>query len=395
MEDQVLARRASELIRREVDAGRIPFGAFGVFMGGECALDVFEGDADMERNARAAPDTIVRLYSMTKPVTAVAAMILCERGLLSERDPVSRFLPEYADARVLNGRGGTEPVRRAMTVADLLNMTAGLVYPGPDEAGAPVQAMFDELSGAVSRGEGWTARAVARRVARCPLAFQPGAEWRYGLEADVLGAVIEAASGRTLGAFFREELFEPLQMRDTGFFVPEEKRSRFAQLYRRENGRLAVDPERHIGLTKCLEPPAFESGGAGLVSTFRDYARFGRMLAGYGQVDGVRVLQAETVRRFEKDQLTDAQRATLAFAASDGYGYGHLMRVCADPAKTTARAESGEFGWDGWTGVYMAANARKNLFFLYLTQVSEGIDASLTDALRNLVYDWLEGRHRS
>jgi CubicO group peptidase (beta-lactamase class C family) len=234
---------------------------------------------------------------------------------------------------------------------------------------------------------------VARQIARCPLAFEPGAHWRYGLEADVLGAVIEAASGRTLGAFLRKELFGPLGMEDTDFYVPEGKRDRLADLYRRVGGRLEIDPDRHIGLTMCLAPPAFESGGGGLISTFNDYARFGRMLAGYGALDGVRILREETVRSFESDQLTGVQRKTLAFAASRGYGYGRLMRVCVDPSAATSPADRGEFGWDGWTGVYMAVSPRRNLFMLYLTQVSGGIHPDITDALRALVHGVLAKRY--
>jgi len=344
----------------------------------------------MEKGRAAGPDTLVRLYSMTKPVTAIAAMILCERGQLSESDPVSKYLPEYAEALALDESGREVRCEREMTVADLFNMTAGLVYPGPDEAGTRIQAMFGDQGRSIARGQGWTTREVARQIARRPLAFQPGAHWRYGLEADVLGAVIEVASGKSLGVLLWEELFEPLGMRDTGFFVPEERLGRFAQLYKRVDGRLAIDPERHLGLTECLAPPAYEAGGAGLITSFNDYARFGRMLAGYGQLDGARILKEDTVRSLETDQLTNAQRKTLAFASSQGYGYGRLMRVCVDPSITTSPSDAGEFGWDGWTGVCMAVSARRNLFMMYLTQVSEGIDPGLMEALRTLVHDCLQ-----
>ena len=384
-----LNEQAGALIRRHVEAGRIPFGAFGAWLDGEEICRAIEGLADMEEGHAAGADTLVRLYSMTKPVTAVAAMVLRDRGLLSESDPVSKYLPEYASAVALGPSGREEKCRREMTVADLLNMTAGMVYPGPDAAGARIQAMFDLQHEAISRGEGWTAREFARQVARRPLAFHPGEHWRYGLEADVLGAVIEAASGMPLGAFLRETVLTPLGMHDTGFFIPEGERSRFAQLYKRQKGRLAIDPVRHLGLTECLAPPAFEAGGAGLISTFDDYARFGRMLAGYGQLDGVRILRAETVRDFERDQLNDAQRETLSFPSSSGYGYGRLMRVCVDPGAASAPADVGEFGWDGWTGVFMAVSARRNLFMLFLTQVADGIGPGLTNELRALVHEVL------
>jgi CubicO group peptidase (beta-lactamase class C family) len=384
-----LSGRAGALILREVEAGRIPFGAFGVWLGGEQVCAAFEGYADMEERRAAGPDTLLRLYSMTKPVTAIAAMILCDRGQLTESDPVSKYLPEYAFMKALDARGIEIGCERELTVADLLNMTAGMVYPGPDEVGTRIQAMFDAQHEAISKGQGYSTREVARQIALRPLQFQPGAHWRYGLEADVLGAVIEVVSGKTLGDFLREELFQPLGMRDTGFFVPSIKQYRFAQLYKREAGRLMIDQVRHLGLTECLAPPAYEAGGAGLISSFDDYGRFGRMLAGYGQLDGVRILREGTVRSFETDQLTDAQHKTLAFASSQGYGYGHLMRVCVDPRITTSPADTGEFGWDGWTGVYMAVNARRNLFLLYLTQVSEGIDPRLMEKLRTLVCEML------
>ena len=390
MKGAELSGRAEALIRRAVEAGRIPFGAFGVWKCGEPVAASFSGLADREAGLAAGPETLVRLYSMTKPVTAVAAMALCDRGLLNESDPVSKYLPEYARLTALDEAGREVRCDREMLVRDLLNMTAGMVYPGPDAVGMRMQAMFDQQRRAIREGRGWTARQVAREIARRPLAFQPGAHWRYGLEADALGAVVEAASGRALGAFLREEIFAPLDMKDTAFCAPEDARGRLAQLYKRVDGRLEIDPDRHIGLTLGLTPPAFESGGAGLISTFNDYARFGRMLAGYGQLDGVRILREETVRSFEADQLNEGQRATLAFAASPGFGYGHLMRVCVDPSWATAPADQGEFGWDGWTGVYMAVSPRRNLFTLYLTQVSEGVDPDMTDALRALVYDWLQ-----
>lgn len=383
MNAEQMTERAAEILRAEVAAGRIPFGALGVWLGGEMISAAFEGFSDMEARRPARRDTILRLYSMSKPVTAIAAMILAERGLLREDDPVAKYLPEYALARAL----GAADVGRPMTVRDLLNMTSGIVYPGEDGAGLAMEALFGELHADIARGEGWPLREVARRIAACPLAFEPGAHWRYGLSADVLGAVIETASGRALSSFLGDEIFSPLGMTDTGFFVPPEKRGRFAQLYRRAGARLEVDPDRHLGLTLCHEPPAFESGGAGLVSTFDDYARFGRMLAGYGQADGVRILREETVRSFEEDQLTNAQRQTLAFAGCEGHGYGRLMRVCVDPAAATSRAEAGEFGWDGWTGVYMSANARRGLFIMFMTQASDSIDATLMVRLRNLVYE--------
>ena len=383
MNAEQMTERAAEILRAEVAAGRIPFGAFGVWLGDEMISLTFEGFSDMEARRPAARDTILRLYSMSKPVTAIAAMILVERGLLREDDPVAKYLPEYAHARAL----GAADAGRPMAVKDLFNMTSGIVYPGEDGAGLAMEALFGELHADIARGEGWPLREVARRIAACPLAFEPGAHWRYGLSADVLGAVIETASGRALSSFLGDEIFSPLGMTDTGFFVPPEKRCRFAQLYRRAGARLEVDPDRHLGLTLCHEPPAFESGGAGLVSTFDDYARFGRMLAGYGQADGVRILREETVRSFEEDQLTNAQRQTLAFAGCEGHGYGRLMRVCVDPAAATSRAEAGEFGWDGWTGVYMSANARRGLFIMFMTQASDSIDATLMVRLRNLVYE--------
>ena len=389
MNGMELSARAGALLRRQVEAGRIPFGAFGVWLNGEKVAEAFEGFADREAGLLPGPDTLVRLYSMTKPMTAVAAMALCEKGLLSEDDPVSKYLPEYGSLRALNEAGEAVPCAYEMKVRDLFNMTAGMAYPGPDAVAVSVQAMFDRQKAALGTGREWTTRDAAREIARCPLAFEPGTHWRYGLEADVLGAVVEAASGKAFGEFLRDEIFRPLGMEDTGFFVPEEKRSRFAQLYRTAGGRLEIDPDRHIGLTMCLTPPAFESGGGGLISSFNDYSRFGRMLAGYGQLDGVRILREETVRSFEADQLTDVQRSALAFASSKGYGYGRLMRVCVDPDVTASPATQGEFGWDGWTGVYMAVSARRNLFLLYLTQVSEGVYPDITDGLRTLAAECL------
>ena len=190
------------------------------------------GYADIERNYKMSHDTIFRCFSMTKPITSVAALILMERGILDLYSPVSAYLPEFAkeNMKVISG-DGVIPAEHEMTVRDLMNMTAGTVYPDlGDEAGRRMALLYDTISGEQDMGVKTGTMDFIRRMALQPLAFEPGEHWRYGTEADVLGAVIESASGMRFGDFLKKEIFEPLGMKDTDFYVPDEKKARFAQI---------------------------------------------------------------------------------------------------------------------------------------------------------------------
>ena len=385
-EEKEIESRLRGLMEAEIEMEHFAGALIGYYEKGREVFFNTYGMADREKARPVKRDTIFRLYSMSKPVAAVAAMILAERGMLELEAPVGKYLPEYERMYVL---GDETPY--TVTVRQLLNMTAGIVYPDDDAAGQEMAELFEDIHAHIREGKQYTTGEVARKIATKPLANVPGSAWRYGLCADVLGAVMEAVSGMTLGELYKKEIFEPLGMKDTGFYVPREKWERLAQLYRQEeteNGvKLKVEAERTLGLTKCLEPPAFESAGAGLLSTVDDSARFCMMLANKGILDGVRILKEETVEQFTRNQLGKMQTDSIYFEHMKGYGYGNLMRVLLDKNASPIGGEPGEFGWDGWAGAYMAVDIQKQTVFLFMVQVSAYSNLPLNKAIRGILCD--------
>ena len=271
--------RVDKLINDEIAAGQIAGANLMVIKDGEEKFFSSYGQMDMEKGKAMNRDTIFRMFSMSKPVTAVAVMILEERGEIDLRDEVSKYLPEYHGQKVWT-EDGLVDAERDITIWDCLNMTTGIPYPHPWSAvGIQMDELFKELIQARTCGNSPDTREYVRRIAEVPLEFQPGKKWMYGLSADILGAVVEVVSGKKYGQFLQEEIFGPLGMVDTGFFVPEEKKERFAKLYNydEELGRLVHFEESHLG-EYYGEDVQFESGGAGLVSTIDDYSKFARMM---------------------------------------------------------------------------------------------------------------------
>lgn len=349
------------------------------------------GMADREKNRPFTRDTIYRLYSQTKPVTAAAAMILMERGLLDLGQPVSDFLPSFADMTVDCGR--IKKCEQPMRVHDLLRMTSGLVYPGNDTiSGREAGRVFEEAIGRLLGENPLTTKEMADALAACPLAYEPGAAWQYGTSADVLGAVIEAVSGKKFGDFLREEIFEPLKMKDTAFWVPADKQDRLAAVYetvtKEDGSRDMVRYEgNHLAICNDMaKAPAFESGGAGLASTLDDYMRFARMLQREGELDGVRILRPETVRFMRSGQLMEHQQKVFEkWIGLDGFSYGNLMRVCKNQDQAVTMSRKGEYGWDGWLGLYFANFPAEQLTILMGTQKVNAGTFTLTRKLRNVV----------
>ena len=347
------------------------------------------GYADIERGYEMSHNTIFRCLSMTKPITSVAVLILMERGIIDLYSPVSEYLPEFAAAnmKVMDGEE-VVPAKREILVRDLMDMTAGTVYPDlGDEAGRKMALLYDAISGEQDMGVKPGTMDFIRRIALQPLAFEPGTHWRYGTEADILGAVVEAASGMRFGDFLQKEIFDPLGMKDTAFYVPEEKKKRFAQIYRVvEPGVFAPDTEKHFGMEGYDEKPAFESGGAGLVSTVEDYGKFAMMLANGGTYDGVRILSPYTVEFMGTNQLDAQCRRDLTWETLRGYGYGNLCRVMDTPQCTGCSVQLGAFGWDGWTGNYFLIDPVENMVIMYVIQKCDGTDDKLVRKLLNAVY---------
>lgn len=377
------------------------------------------GMADREENRAMGRDTIFRLYSQTKPITAAAAMILMERGELDLCQPVSDFLPSFAEQVYCTEEGGIgeaaaggqqkqeaepgnggpwsrtaefKPVLQPMRVFDLLRMTSGLVYPDDvTESGRQAAKVFEEMEQRLFTENAMTTREAADALAGCVLAFEPGSSWRYGTSADILGAVIEVVSGMKFGEFLEKELFRPLGMRDTAFWVPQEKRGRLAAAYEtvaKEGGNALIRYEgNNLAILNGMDrPPAFESGGAGLASTLDDYMRFARMLMQEGTLDGVRVLKPATVRYMAGGALMETQqRAFEEWIGLEGFSYGNLMRICKNPGRAGYIAGEDEYGWDGWLGMYFANFPRKKLTLLIGMQKKDAGTFRLTRKLRNIL----------
>lgn len=381
-----------EILNASIENSEIAGANFLVVKDGKEVVYVQEGLADRETGRKIERDTIFRLYSQTKPVTSAAAMILMERGLLDFYAPVSEFLPSFAQMCVAKG-GERIPCTRQILVNDLLNMTSGLVYPDEGtEAGRAADKVFQEVCSRLHSKEPMTTRELVDKLSVCPLSFEPGSSWAYGTSADVLGAVIEVVSGKRLSEFMREEIFEPLGMKDTAFWVPKEKQGRLAKSYEtveKENGgkELVLYTGDNLAVRNDMAvPPAYEAGGAGLVSTLDDYSRFAAMLLNEGSLDGVQILKPKTVEFFRSGELLPAQQDSFRnWVGLEGYSYGNLMRVCKNPPRSGMMTRKGEYGWDGWLGAYFANFPEEKMTILMGTQKKDGGTFGLTRKLRNVI----------
>lgn len=354
------------------------------------------GLADVEQKKPFERNTIFRLYSQTKPVTSAAAMILMERGLIDLQQPVSEFIPAFAHQKApVDGK--LKETLRPVFVKDLLNMTSGLSYPNDEsDAGRHADRVFKEACDRLYSDDPMTTLELAEKLAKGPLAYMPGSAWQYGTSADVLGAVIEVASGMRFGEFLQKEIFEPLGMKDTAFWVPKEKRDRFAAAYEtvtEADGTRSIvlyDGDNLAIRNDMATAPAYEAGGAGLTSTVDDYMRFARMLQGEGMLDGVRILKPATVRFMTGGRLTDRQqKAFESWIGLDGYSYANLMRVCQDPAQGDFLTSQGEYGWDGWLGAYFANLPKEKISIIMGIQKKDAGTFSVTRKLRNVILSTL------
>ncbi|MDF2541569.1 MAG: beta-lactamase [Herbinix sp.] len=359
-----------------------------VIQSGEELLYEEAGFADKEEKRPIRRDSIFRLYSMSKPVTAAAVMILMERGEIDLFEPVSKYLPGFKNQMVEEG-DNLVPVQREMTIKDLLSMTSGLVYGGNSKAGKDTEALFQEIDQRLFSASPMGTVEAMNKLGQCTLAFQPGAAWEYGTSADVLGALVEVISGMRFGEFLSTEIFQPLGMEDTGFWVPEEKRDRLVKTYEEDGqGGLKCYSGNHLGIIQRMDQdPAFESGGAGLVSTVDDYSKFAGMLLQGGSFNGVRILKSRTVNYFTSGSLTEEQQKNFtSWHTLCGYSYGNLMRVAKDCSKGGDLASLGEYGWDGWLGAYFCNCPKDDLVFLFMIQKTNAGTTNLTRKLRNIVF---------
>ena len=385
-----LTQQATELILHSIASGEVMGANFLITKGNEELVYAQAGMADREVGKPIERNTIFRLYSMTKPVTAVAAMILLERGQLDLYQPVADVIPAFANQKVEKD-GKMYTPERPMLMHDLLAMTSGLVYPEEQTMGGrAVAKVFEEACERLESDHPMSTQEMAEKLAACPLVFAPGTSWQYGTSADVMGAVIEKIAGEPLEAFIKEEIFEPLGMVDTGFFVPEEKRERLATTYASvlQNGKRTMQryEGNHLAILNDMNrEPAFVSGGAGLVSTLDDYLHFARMLQQGGIWNGQRILQKKTVEYLTHGSLSaNQQEAMNHWVGLEGYTYANFMRRCVAPELQQGICAKGEYGWDGWLGAYFANLPEQNITILMGVQKKDAGIFSLTRRLRNL-----------
>lgn len=392
--EQEKINRLQWILDDAVARGEIPGAILMVRKEGKETVYLESGYADIEAKKPVSRDSIYRLYSMSKPITATAVMILVERGLIDLADPVCRYLPGFCGQMVAAADGHVEKPWRDVTIQDLVNMTSGLVYDGNHLAGKQTEALFTEVIQGLDEGEGgaYGTVEIANRLGQIPLAFQPARSWCYGTSADVAGALVEVVSGMRFGDFLEKEIFTPLEMVDTGFWVPEEKQSRLVKTYECNEGKPSVlYTGNHLGIRNAMDRrPAFESGGAGLVSTIDDYSHFAQMLLNGGSYKGKQILSPAMVRFMTGHVLSAEQQEVFereGMAWLEGFSYGNFMRVLVNPGRSTTLGSKGEYGWDGWLGCYFANAPQDQMTILMMTQKKDSGTFRMTRLLRNTIYN--------
>jgi CubicO group peptidase (beta-lactamase class C family) len=379
---------------RYVEDGRLPGWLAVVHRDAETHIER-GGCRDIEAEAPVEEDTLWRIYSMTKPITTVAAMMLWEEGHFELKDPISRWLPEFAEVRVF--RGGamakvvTEPVLEPLAMWHLLTHTSGLTY-GFHHA-SPVDELYRAAGFEWGSPPGMDLEACCAAWAELPLLFQPGTEWNYGVSTDVLGRVIEVISGQPLDEFFAARVLGPLGMVETWFHAPEPEHHRLAALYtpHPETGRATRSPMSDA----AMRPPEFLSGGGGLVSSAADYLRFTRMLLGGGELDGVRLLSPRTVRMMASNHLpghADLEafgRPLFAETTFDGVGFGLGFSVVEDPVAGRYPSSRGEFAWGGAASTAFWVDPAERMVVLFFTQLLPSSTYPIRSQLHQLVHQAL------
>lgn len=382
--------------RPYVDDGRLPGWLIVVARHGHVAYLARHGLADREANRPVADDTLWRMASMTKPITSVAAMMLYEEGAFELKDPISKWIPAFADMQVYTSgsslRPATRPATEPIRVWHLLTHTAGLTY-GFHYA-HPVDAMYRAVGFEWGSPPGADLAACCELWAAQPLVFEPGTEWNYSVATDVLGRLVEVVSGQTLEEFFRDRILGPLGMNDTGFWVAGADADRLAGAYL-ANPAGADQPALAIDGSSALSPPAALSGGGGLVGTAADYLRFGEMLRRGGELDGVRLLSPRTVSYMTRNHLPGGAdleafgRPLFAETTFDGVGFGLGVSVVTDPAAGKVMTSAGEYGWGGAFSTFFCVAPQEDLTVLFFTQLLPSSTHPIRSQLRQLVYQSL------
>ncbi len=377
----VRLQRMSDAFKREIEKGTVPGMTVMVARRGQIGWFEALGKQSAASSAPMAHNTIFRIFSMTKPIVSIGIMMLIEDGHFLLGDPVAKFIPEFADLKVgveNNGKLDLVPLKRQMTVQDLLRHTSGITY---DHTGnGLVQQMYQQSrlrSRKISNAE------HAALVASLPLMCQPGAEWNYSRSTDILGRIIEVVSGKTLSAFLTERILVPLQMAETGFHTGAENADRLAEPF-------PTDPWTgdKVQLFNMLDKPVMESGGGGLVSTAMDYARFSQMLLNGGALDGNRIVGRKTLQLMASDHLgPNVKVDSPLMPAGHGFGLGFAVRTHQGMAPFPGSL--GQFFWSGMAGTFFWIDTAEDMFAVFMMQ-GPGQREYIRSMVRNLVYAAVE-----
>ena len=395
-----LDRIAPFLQQTYVEPGLIPGAQILIWRRGEIVHDAVTGQRDLIRKTPLEQGTIHRIYSMTKPMTSVAALMLLEEGKIALDDPVACFIPAFANLQVFAGGAPgawkTTAPARAMTVQDLMRHTSGLTYGFLQRT--PIDDEYRRLGIAETDTEGGLP-AMIEALAGLPLEFSPGTAFNYSVATDVLGHIVEIAGGMRLSAFFHQRLLGPLGMRDTDFFVPEGKRGRFAACYLSRDNRLTTwdDGPKTV---HYAGPPKLESGGGGLAGTAADYLRFARMLLNQGELDGVRYLSPKSIQLMTMNHLPGKAEIADLMASSDmfsetgyrGVGFGLGVAVMQDLTHAALPGSIGEYSWGGLAGTFFFVDPAEDMIMVFMTQVIDNQvrRTRLRRHVRALVYAAME-----
>jgi len=392
-----LERLTTHLQGRYIDEGKISGCQLALMRHGHLAYQRSLGQMDLGRGRSMADDAIFRIYSMTKPVTSVALMMLYERGLFQLDDPVSRWVPSWREQCVYvagDGKGPfqTEPLRRSVSIRDLLRHTSGLTYGGQlMSVGVehPVDYRYRSLQ-ATSIDRHGSMLAFMDKLSQIPLAYQPGEQWMYSLATDACGALVEIISGQPFPEFLQEHIFDPLRMVDTGFQVRPHQRSRLVVNYRRDsNQRLELIDDSET--SSYLDEPAFFSGGGGLVGTTADYLRFCEMLRRGGELDGARILGPRTLEMMTRNHLKDGKDLSawalgmFSESPNRGVGFGLGFASVIDPVVAGVMG-GGDYYWGGAASTLFLVDPREQISLVFMTQLMPSSTYNFRGQLKSIVY---------
>jgi CubicO group peptidase (beta-lactamase class C family) len=379
--------RINNLMSRYVESGKLAGAVTCVARRGQVAHFETAGYQNLETKTPMVHDSIFRIYSMTKPIATVALMMLYEEALFNLTDAVSQYIPAFKDMKVWSVDGALDPPVRPITIQDLLRQTSGLSYGGYEETQLPVDKLYDEAD---LFNRSITNEEMTVRIASLPLMFQPGTKWHYSVATDVVGYLVEVLSGKPLGDFMQEKIFDPLGMVDTAFYIDQSKLDRFCTLYGKTSdidfGVLDL-PES----SEYLPPVTLHSGGSGLVSTASDYLQFARCILNKGELDGVRLLGPKTVELMTCNHLP-LTLLPIAFEGSEpmlGMGFGLGFAVMLDTAQSGVMGSAGDLSWGGYAETFFCVDPKEDLIAILMAQYLPSQTYPIRKEFRTAVYQSL------